>query len=86
MGNENVEIIWYGLCLIKAAIFLVAFLPVALLCKWLLRRIPWKSVNRHSITHMIAHSLDTPRPPRNFNASHPKAVYRSLSERKKRIG
>ena len=39
MGGEKVELIWYGLCLIKAAIFLVTFLPVALLCKWLLRRV-----------------------------------------------
>jgi hypothetical protein len=32
MGDENVELLWYVFCLIKAVIVLFA-----LLCKWLLR-------------------------------------------------
>jgi hypothetical protein len=86
MGDENVELIWYGLCLIKTAIFLVAFLPVVLLCKWLLRRISWKSVKPRPVKHAIVHSLDTLWAPRSFEASQAKGIDRSLSERKKRIG
>jgi hypothetical protein len=62
MGNENVELLWYGLSLIKAAIFLVTFLLVALLCKRLLRRIPWKSVKRRPVKPAIVHYLGTLRP------------------------
>jgi hypothetical protein len=86
MGDENVEVHWYDFCLIKAVILLFVFLAVALLCKWLLRRIPWKSVKRRPVKHAIVHSLGTLRPPRNFDASQSKAIDRGQSERKKRIG
>jgi hypothetical protein len=46
MGDENVELIWYGFYLIKALVLLFVCLAVALVCKWLLRRIPWKSAKR----------------------------------------
>jgi hypothetical protein len=77
MGDENVELVWYGLCLIKAVIFLVVFLPVALLCKRLLRRISWKRVKPRPVKHALVHSLGALRPPRNFDASQSKAIDRN---------
>ena len=53
MGDDNVEVLWYVFCLVKAVILLVVFFAVALLCKWLLRRIPWKSVKRRPVKHAI---------------------------------
>jgi hypothetical protein len=86
MGSENVELLWYVFCLIKAVILLFTFLSVALLCKWLLRCIPWKSVRRRPMKPTIVHFLGSLRPSRNFDASQCEAIDRSLSERKKRIG
>ena len=85
MGNENVELLWYVFCLIKAILLFFVFLA-ALLCKRLLRRILWKSVKRRPVKHAIVHYLGPRRPPRNFDASQFKAIDRSLSERKMRIG
>ena len=84
MGNENEEHLGYGLGLIKAVILLFVFLAVVLLWKWLLRQISWKSVRRRLIKHAIVHSLGTPQPLRNFDASESKD--RSPHERKERIG
>ena len=67
MGNENVELLWCVFCLIKAVILLFVFFAVALLCKWLLRCIPWKSVKRRPVKHAMVHSIGTLRPPRNFD-------------------
>jgi hypothetical protein len=85
MGDDSVELVWYGLCLFEAVILLFAFLAVALLYKWLLRLFPWKSVKPRPVKHVIVHSFGTLRPPRNFNASQLNAIDRSLSERKERI-
>ena len=86
MGDDNVELLWYVFCLVKAVIFVLVFLAVALLCKWLLRRIPWKSVKRRPVKHAMVHSLGTLRPSWNFDPSQSKAIDQSLSQRKKRIG
>ena len=83
MGDDNVELLWYVFCLVKAVIFVLVFLAVALLCKWLLRRIPSKSVRLRPVKHAKVHTLGTPRPPWNID---PKAIDPGLSERKKRIG
>jgi hypothetical protein len=85
MGAGNVELIWYGLCLIKAAILLVAFLPAALLCKWLQRRISRKHVKPRPVRHAIVHSLGTLWRPRHFSASQLENVDRSRVERRERI-
>jgi hypothetical protein len=86
MGGENVELIWFVFCLIKAVIVLFVFLAVALLCKWLLRRIPWKSVKRRPVKHAIVHSLGTPRPPLGFDASRSKAIDRNGGAEQTSIG
>jgi len=78
MGHENVELLWCVFCLIKAVILLFVFLAVALLCKWLLRRIPWG--------HAIVHSLGTLRPPRNIDASQSKAIDRNGGAEQTSIG
>jgi hypothetical protein len=85
MGDENVELIWFVFCLIKVVIVLFIFLAVALLCKWLLRRIPWKSVIRRPVKDAIVHFLGSLPPPRNVAASQSKAIDRGQRERKKRI-
>jgi hypothetical protein len=86
MGDENVELIWYGFCLIKALVLLFVCLAVALLCKWLVRRIPWKSVKRRPVKHAIVHSLGTLRPPRGFDASQSKAIDRNGGAEQTSIG
>lgn len=86
MGNDNVELFWYVFCLIKAVILLFVLLAVGLLCKWLLRRIPWKRAKRRPLKHAVVHSLGTLRPPWNFDASQSKAIDCSPCERKKHIG
>ena len=69
MGNENVEQVWYALWLIKVIVSVSLFGAVTLLCKWALRRIPWKSMKRNPVKNSVVHSLGTLRPPRNFAAS-----------------
>lgn len=86
MGVGNVEFVWYTLSLIKAIILLFIFSAAVPLCKWLLRRIPWKSVRRHPAKHANVHCLGTLRPPHNFRALQSKAIDRSPGERSKRIG
>jgi len=64
MGDDNVELLWYGLCLIKALVtFFVVFL-VVLLCKRFLRSIPFNRV-RHPPKHPMVHSLGTVQSTRN---------------------
>ena len=89
MGNENVEEIWYALWLIKAIIAIVSlcfFGAVALICKRLLRRIPWDRVKRRSVKHTMVHSFGTLKPPRNFDASKSKTVDLRGGERKRSNG
>ena len=89
MGNEDVEQIWYALWLIKAIVAIVSvcfFGAVALICKRLLRRIPWDRVKRRSVKHTMVHSIGTLQPPRNFDASESKAVDLRGGKRKRRNG
>ena len=77
MRDENVEQIWYTLWLIKALVAigsLYLFGAVALICNRLLRRIPWNRVRRRSANHTMVHSFGTLNPPRNLEASEPKAI------------
>jgi len=86
MGDESIEQFWYTLWLIKAIVAIVSlcfFGAFALICKRLLRRIPWNRIKRRSVKHTIVHSFVTPRSPRNFDASESKAVnLRSGEERR----
>jgi hypothetical protein len=82
MGGDNVELLWYGLCLIKALITLV----VVLLCKRFLHSITQNRVMRRSAKHKMVHLVSTLPPSRNFDASESKAVDASPNERKERIG
>jgi len=77
LRDEHVEQIWYALWLIKALVAigsLCLFGAVALICNRLLRRIPWNRVRRRSAKHTMVHSFGTLNPPRNLEASEPKAV------------
>jgi hypothetical protein len=89
LGNEDMEQIWYALWLIKAIVAIVSvcfFGAVALICKRLLRRIPWDRVKRRSVKHTMVHSIGTLQPPRNFDASESKAVDLRGGKRKRRNG
>ena len=89
MRNENVEQIWYALWLIKAIVAIVSlcfFGIVALICKGILRRIPWDHIKRRSVKHTMVHSLGTLQPPRNFDASESKTADLRGGERKRSNG
>ena len=89
MRNENVEQIWHALWLIKAIVAIVSlcfFGTVALICKRLLRRIPWDRIKRRSVKHTLVHSFGTLQPPRNFDASESKAADLRGGERKRSNG
>jgi hypothetical protein len=89
LGNENVEQIWYALGLITAIVATVSlcfFGAVALICKRLLRRIPWDRVKRSSVKHIMVQSFGTLQPPRNIDASESKAVDLRGGERKRSNG
>ena len=86
MAGENIEELWYGFWLIKAIVSLSVLLAVALLCKWVLRSIPWDRIKWRSTKHSMEHPLGTRQPPRNFNAWESRFVDRNPSERKKGIG
>jgi hypothetical protein len=59
MGGDNVELLWCGLCLIKALITLFVVLVVILLCKRFLRCIPCNCASQRSAKHPMVHSLLT---------------------------
>jgi len=86
MGDENVELIWYGFCLIEALVLLFVCLAVALLCKWLLSHFLRKSIKRRSVKRATVHSLGTLRPPRNFEVSQSKAIDRNGGAEQSSIG
>ena len=86
MGGDNVEQLWFGLCLIKAVVILFVVSVVVLLCKLFLRSIPWSRIKRRSAKHPMVHSLGTLPPPRNFNASESKADDLDPGDMKRRIG
>ena len=67
MGSENVEQLWYGLCLIEAVVALFVLSVVVLLCKRFLHAIPWNRIVLHSARHQILHSFGTVQPPRTAN-------------------
>jgi hypothetical protein len=85
MGGDNVERLWYGLCLIKAVVTLFVISVFVLLCKRLLRCIPWNRTKPCSTKHPMVHSLGTVQPPRNFGVSESNAVDHSPNQRKERI-
>jgi hypothetical protein len=64
MGGDNVELLWCGLCLIKALITLFVLLVVELLCKRFFRCIPRNFAMRRSAKHPVVHSLNTVQPTR----------------------
>ena len=86
MEGDDVEQLWYGLCLIKAVVVLLVVSVVVLLCRRLLRCIPWNRVRQCSAKHPMVHSLGTLKPPPNFNASKSKAADLDPGDMKRRIG
>jgi hypothetical protein len=82
----NVDQLWYDLWLIKGIVALSFLWAAALICKRVLSCIPWNRVKRRSVKHKMVHLVGTLQPPRNFDATEPKAVDRSPNERKERIG
>ena len=86
MRDENIEHLWHAFLLTRGMILLILLSAVVLFSKWLLRRILWNRTKRRRAEHPIAHSLGTLPPPRNFDASQFKAIDRSPTERKKRVG
>jgi hypothetical protein len=79
MGGDNVEQVWYGLCLIKAVVTLFVVSVVVLLCKRFLECIPCNRVKRRSAKHPMVHSLGTVQPTR-------KAADLDPGDIKRRIG
>jgi hypothetical protein len=64
MGGDNVEQLWYCLCLIKAVVTLFVVTVVVLLSKRFLRCIPCSRVKRRSPKHPMVHPLGTVQPTR----------------------
>jgi hypothetical protein len=79
MGVDNVEQLWFGLCLIKAVVALFVISVVVLLCKRFLGCIPCSFVKRRSTKHPMVHSLGTVQPTRKTAELDP-------GDMKKRIG
>ena len=79
MGGDNVEQLWYGLCLIKAVVALFVVSLVVLLCNCFLNCIPCNRVKRRPPQHPIVHPLGTVQPTR-------KAANLDPGEMKRRIG
>ena len=86
MGDGNVEQVWHALELIKGIVALSFLWAVALICKRLLRCLPWNYFKRRSARHSMVHSLGTLQPPRNFDASESKAADPGPGDMKRRIG
>jgi hypothetical protein len=59
MGGDNLELLWYSLCLIKAVVILFVVSVVVVLCKRFLRSIPWNRAARRSTKHTMVHPLGT---------------------------
>jgi hypothetical protein len=85
-GDENVEQLWYVFWLFKAIVSLSLLWAVALLCKWVLRRIRANRAKRRPVEQSIVHSLSTLKPRRNFSASDSETVDLCPSETKRRDG
>jgi hypothetical protein len=84
MGEENVEQLWYAFCLLKVIVSLSVLWAVALLCKWVLRRIYSSSARLRPPKKRVVHLLGTVKAPPNFNPS--EAEVGDRSGKKKRIG
>lgn len=78
------EQLWYAICLLNVIVSLSVLWAVALLCKWVLRRIYSSSARRRPPKKRIVHSLGTLKPPPNFNPLEGEVA--DCSGRKKRIG
>jgi hypothetical protein len=78
------EQLWYAICLLRVIVSLSVLWAVALLCKWVLRRIYSSSARRRPSKKRVVHSLGTLKAPPNFNPSEGEVGERS--GRKKRIG
>ena len=78
MGGDNVEQVWYGLCLIKAVVTLFVVSVAVLLCKRFLHDIPCNRVKRRSAEHPMAHSLGTVQPTRKAADLDPGAMKRRI--------
>jgi hypothetical protein len=57
MEGDNVELLWYGLCVINAVVTLFVVSVVGLLCKQFLRCISRNRVKRRSAKHPMVHLL-----------------------------
>jgi hypothetical protein len=79
MGGDNVEQLWFGLCLIKAIVTLFVVSLVVLLCGRFLRSILCNRVRRRPPKHPMVHPLGTVPPTRN-------TADRDPGDRKRRIG
>ena len=79
MKGDNVEQLWYGLCLIEAVVTLFVVSVVVVLCKRFLRCIPCNRVTRRSEKHPMVHPLGTVQPTR-------KAADLDPGDIKRRIG
>jgi hypothetical protein len=73
-----VELVWYGLCLIKALITLFVVLVVVLLCKRFFRCIPCNFAMRRSDKHPMVQSLNTVQPNRETADPDPGDIKRSI--------
>ncbi len=78
MGGDNVEQLWYGLCLIEAVVALFVVSVAVLLFKRFLRCIPCNRVKRRSAKHTMAHSLSTVRPTRKAAGLDPGDIERRV--------
>ena len=79
MGDDNVQQVWYGLCLIKAVVTLFVVSVVVLLCTRVLRYILCDRIKRRATQHPMVHSLGTVQPTRRAADLDPTDI-------KKRIG
>ena len=79
MGGDNVERVWFGLCLIKAIVTLFVVSLVVLLCWRFLRSLPSNRVRRRPPKHPMVHPLGTVQPTRKLGDL-------DLGDRKRRMG
>jgi hypothetical protein len=84
--GENIEMLWYGFCLIEAVVTVFVLYVAVLLGQRFLRCIPWNRVKRRSAKHPMVHSLGTVRPPRKSDVSKSKAADLDPGDLKRRIG
>lgn len=79
MGGDDVEQVWFGLCLIKAIFTLFVVSLVVLLCWRLLRSILCNRARRRPPNHPMVHPLGTVKPAR-------KSADIDHGDRKRRFG